>query len=35
MKPSSMVLGVMIALATAVWAPAWGAELKIGVVDSQ
>ena len=35
MKPSSMVLGVMIALAMAVWAPAWGAELKIGVVDSQ
>src|SRR5207245_11699085 len=35
MKPRSMVLGVMIALATAVWATGWGAELKIGVVDSQ
>src|SRR3989442_15400325 len=35
MKPSSMVLGVVIALATVLWAPAWGAEIKIGVVDSQ
>ena len=35
MKPSSMVLGVMIALAMTVWVPAWGAELKIGVVAPQ
>src|SRR2546428_12978750 len=35
MKRGNMVLGAMLALAMAVWVPAWGAELKIGVVEPQ
>src|SRR5437867_5746454 len=35
MKRGNMVLGAMLALAMAVWAPAWGTELKIGVVEPQ
>jgi outer membrane protein len=35
MKRGNMVLGAMLALAMAVWVPAWGSELKIGVVEPQ
>src|SRR2546427_8586849 len=35
MKRGNMVLGAMLALAMAVWVPAWGTELKIGVVEPQ
>src|SRR5437899_10325867 len=35
MKRGNMALGAMLALAMAVWVPAWGTELKIGVVEPQ
>ena len=35
MKQGHMILGAMIAIVLAVWAPAWGAELKVGVVEPQ
>jgi outer membrane protein len=35
MKRGNMVLGAMLALAMAVGVPAWGTELKIGVVEPQ
>ena len=35
MRQGSVVLGVMLALAMAVGVPAWGTELKIGVVETQ
>jgi len=35
MKQGNWVLGAILALAMAPWVPAWGTELKIGVVEPQ